>query len=157
MNWMKFLEDRIATSCMPMGELFAFELTAARKGYIEARATPSTTHYNPFRVVQGGFAASVLDMALGLVSISVLPSDASGTSTIELSVRYLRAIREAGESMIVSASVLHAGATLVVAEANLADQAGVAFATAHSSIIISRSMAKATRPKRRLNSSKRKR
>lgn len=79
---------------MPMARGFALRLLHVEHGAVTAVATPSAEHYNPFQVVQGGFAATVLDIVLGLVSISVLKGDADAVATTDLSVRYIRSVRQ---------------------------------------------------------------
>ncbi|MGZ3517137.1 MAG: DUF1697 domain-containing protein [Vulcanimicrobiaceae bacterium] len=56
MNGLAFVRERIGTFPMPMAELFGLELVEAARGAIHARAQPSSRHYNPLGVVQGGFA-----------------------------------------------------------------------------------------------------
>ena len=119
-----------------MAELFDFELLQAERGEVQARAKPSSRHYNPIGVVQGGFASTVLDIALGLVSLSVLTGDANAVATTDLSVRYLRPIRESTGAMRIEASILHKGRTIVVAQAKLADAAGALYACAQSTSIV---------------------
>jgi uncharacterized protein (TIGR00369 family) len=121
---------------MPMADLFAFELTAAESGKVRAQAAPSRLHYNPFDVAQGGFAGTVLDIALGLVSISVLEGDESGVGTVDISITYTRAITESTGTMAVEASVLHRGRTIVVAEGTLTDSSGRLYARARSTSLI---------------------
>jgi uncharacterized protein (TIGR00369 family) len=121
---------------MPMAELFAFELHSVERGEVVASAAASERHYNPLGVVQGGFAGTVLDIALGLASISVLEGDASGVATTDLSVRYLRPILASTGRLQVQATVLHAGKTIVVAEAKLSDSAGKTYALAQSTSLV---------------------
>ncbi|MGZ3552130.1 MAG: PaaI family thioesterase, partial [Vulcanimicrobiaceae bacterium] len=130
MNGLAFVRERIGTFPMPMAELFGLELVEAARGAIHARAQPSSRHYNPLGVVQGGFASTVLDIALGLVSISILTEDAMSVGTTDLSVRYLRPILEATGRMDVTASIIHSGKTLVVAQAQLSDADGALYACA---------------------------
>jgi uncharacterized protein (TIGR00369 family) len=136
MDWLEFVRSRIGSIPMPMGDLFGFELLDAEPGKIRARALPHARHYNPFGVAQGGFAGSVLDIALGLVSISVLPPEAKGVATGDLSVRYVRPIYDSTGWMNAEAIVLHAGRTLVVAEARLFDADGKLYAVAQSNSVI---------------------
>jgi uncharacterized protein (TIGR00369 family) len=121
---------------MPMAELFAFELRLVERGTVLASACASERHYNPLGVVQGGFAGTVLDIALGLASISVLEGDANGVATTDLSVRYLRPILASTGALQVSATVLHAGRTIVVAEATLKDANGKSYALAQSTSLV---------------------
>jgi uncharacterized protein (TIGR00369 family) len=136
MDGLAFVANLVGSTPMPMAEHFGFELSEVKRGSVFARATPLSEHENPLGVVQGGFASSVLDIAIGLASISVLEGDASGVATIELSVRYLRPILESTGPMNVRADVLHSGSTIVVAEARLSDSSGKPYACAQSSSLI---------------------
>lgn len=124
---------------MPMAMPFGFRITNVERGLVTATAVPGEQHYNPFGVVQGGFAATVLDIALGLVSITVLDDDAASVATTDLSVRYIRSIRENAREVTIRANVLHAGRKTVVGEALLEDEAGKLIATSQSTSLIVRS------------------
>lgn len=123
---------------MPMARHFGFRVVAFEYGRVTASATPQASHANPFQVVQGGFAATVLDIGLGLVSISVLTGDAESVATTDLSVRYLRSIRGEGEPMAITASAIHVGRKIVVAESKLLDSSGALYALAQSTSLIAR-------------------
>jgi uncharacterized protein (TIGR00369 family) len=138
MNGLAFVQERIGTPSMPMGGLFGFELVAAERGMVHARAMPSRNHYNPLNVAHGGFAGTVLDIAMGLVSISVLDDDATGVGTIDLSIRYVRPITESTGLMTVEAKIVHGGRTIVIAEAALSDSRGRLYACGQSTSLIAR-------------------
>jgi acyl-coenzyme A thioesterase PaaI-like protein len=84
-----FVRSLLGAAAMPMAEHVDFVLDEVAAGSVRGRATPKTRHENPFGVAQGGFASTVLDIALGLVSISVLEGDATGVMTLDLDVRFL--------------------------------------------------------------------
>jgi uncharacterized protein (TIGR00369 family) len=107
-----------------MAGLFSFELRRVEVGCVRASARPSKNHNNPFGVVQGGFASSVLDITLGLVSISVLSGNARSVATADLAIRYLRPIYASTGIMEIEAFTLHQGRTIVVAQAALRDALG---------------------------------
>ena len=137
MDWIAFVRERVGASSMPMSDLFSFELLDVHSGRVRARALPGSRHYNPFDVVQGGFAASVLDIALGLVSITVLPPASRAVSTIDLSVTYLRPIFDSTGWLDIEAATVHTGGTLIVAKASLSGGEKL-FATAQSNSMIIR-------------------
>jgi len=136
MKWLTFVRERIGSPAMPIGELFAFELLEAEPGKLRARARATRQHYNPLGVVQGGFAATVLDIALGLVSITVLSDSAAGVSTIDLSVTYLRPVLETTGWLTIEAEAVHTGSTVVIARALLKDETGKTFAMSQSSSLV---------------------
>jgi uncharacterized protein (TIGR00369 family) len=141
MDGLAFLRSLPADDPMPMARHFSFRIAGIDYGKIRATAIPEPAHENPFEVVQGGFAATVLDIALGLVSISVLTGDAQSVATTDLSVRYLRSIRGESGQMTIRASTLHVGRKIVVAESQLVDSAGNVVALAQSTSLIARSQA----------------
>jgi uncharacterized protein (TIGR00369 family) len=120
----------------PIGSFVGFVLTKVEKGGLEAVGTPTAAHYNPLGVVHGGFSSTLMDLALGLVSVTILPSMENGVSTTDLSVRYVRPIMETTGPMTVNASVLHAGRRIVVAEAYLRDADRKLFTIAQSTLLI---------------------
>jgi uncharacterized protein (TIGR00369 family) len=138
MDGLAFLSSLPANDPMPMARHFGFRIVAFEYGKLTASATPQPTHTNPFEVVQGGFAATVLDIALGLVSISVLTGDAASVATTDLSVRYLRSVRSDAQPMAISATAIHVGRKIVVAESKLLDSSGALYAFAHSTSLIAR-------------------
>src|SRR5579859_3741571 len=108
----------------PIGTFVGFALTKVEKGYLEAVGTPTEAHYNPLGVVHGGFSSTLMDLALGLVSLTTMPSMENHVTTADLTLRYLRPILASTGLMTVAASVIHAGRRTIVAEASLrgADQ-----------------------------------
>lgn len=152
MDGLSFLKSLTPDDPMPMARHFSFRIVSTDYGQVTATATPEPSHENPFEVVQGGFAATVLDIALGLVSISVLSGDAESVATTDLSVRYLRSIRGETGPMRISASTLHVGRKIVVAEAKLHDDSGNLIALAQSTSLIARA-ADATRAQSQSNRS----
>ncbi|MBV8637276.1 MAG: PaaI family thioesterase [Candidatus Eremiobacteraeota bacterium] len=122
---------------MPMAEPWAFRIESVERGDVRARATPGGRHENPFGVVQGGFAATVLDIALGLVTITLM-DDPSKTmaSTTDLIVRYFAPVLASTGELRVRAQIVNQQGRAVLAEAFLEDEAGMKYAYAQSNCII---------------------
>ena len=139
MDGLTFLKSLDADDPMPMARPWRLRIVSVARGAVQAIAMPSHEHENPFGVVQGGFAATVLDIALGLVSISVL-EDAAKTmvATTDLLVRYFKAIEGSTGELLIEARVTHHQERQIVAEAYLQDAAGARFAYAQSNCIIAR-------------------
>ena len=74
----------------PIGTFVDFRLEEIDRGRITVSGIPSGDHYNPFGVVHGGFASTLIDLALGHVSISILDSMDFMVSTTDLNVKYVR-------------------------------------------------------------------
>lgn len=81
-------------------------------------AEPADYHLNPLGTVHGGFAATLLDSALGCAVHTALPKGA-GYTTAELSINYTRAILPGGGRLRAEGKVIHVGRQMATAEARL--------------------------------------
>jgi uncharacterized protein (TIGR00369 family) len=120
----------------PIGSFVSFTLTKVETGYLEAVGTPTAAHYNPMGVVHGGFSSTLLDLALGLVAVTTMPSMDNSMTTTDLNLRYVRPILSSTGPMTVAASVLHAGRRVVVAEASLHDARQKLYTIAQSTLMV---------------------
>jgi uncharacterized protein (TIGR00369 family) len=124
------------TNYPPVGEFVEFAIRDVAQGRIEVTGRPSERHYNPFGVVHGGFACTLMDLALGHVSVTMLPSIENTVVTTDLSVKYIRPLFASAGEVACIATVLHSGKTIIVAEAQLRDSSGKLYATAQSTCFI---------------------
>ncbi len=137
MDGLAFLLTLDPDNPMPMAQFWHFHVLHVEKGSLKARATAADTHENPFGVVQGGFQATVLDMALGLVSISILDDvQVTKVGTTDLVVRYFAPVTALTGQLLIRANVLHKQGRQILAEAYLHDATDIRFAYAQSSSII---------------------
>jgi uncharacterized protein (TIGR00369 family) len=79
---------------------------------------PGEEHYNPIGVVHGGYAATLLDSALGCCVHTTLPAGVGYTS-LGLEVKYVRPITRETGRVICEARVLHRGGRQATAAATL--------------------------------------
>lgn len=79
---------------------------------------PSEEHYNPIGVVHGGYAATLLDSALGCAVHTTLPAGVGYTS-LGLEVKYVRPISRDTGRVLCEATVVHPGRRQATAEARL--------------------------------------
>src|SRR5271169_4906852 len=114
----------------PIGKLVSFTILDVGLGKIRISGRPTAQHYNPFGVVHGGFATTLLDLALGHVSVTVMTRMDKFVSTTDLSVKYLRPLIASIEQVFCDAEVLRAGRQIIVAEAKLVDASSKLYATA---------------------------
>ena len=77
--------------------------------------------------MHGGYAATLLDSAMGLAVHTTLPP-ATGYATVDLKVTYLRPLTKDAGPVIARGKVIHAGSRIVAAEAWLTDRNGKLFA-----------------------------
>ena len=102
----------------PIASLFGMEPVEVEEGRVAFEATPRREHYNPIGSVHGGFAATLLDSAMGCAVQSTLPAGA-GYTTLELSVNYVRPMSEDTGRVRVEGTVVHGGRRMATAEGRL--------------------------------------
>lgn len=119
----------------PMALLMGFALVEVGDGTATFAATPQEFHYNPAGVVHGGFAATLLDSAMGCAVYSTVKTGFTYT-TVELKVNLLKPISLATGPVRARATVLHRGRRTAMAEGRLEDAAGRLLAHATTTCLI---------------------
>jgi uncharacterized protein (TIGR00369 family) len=102
----------------PMAATLDFRVTGAARGRVRLEGRPAVAFYNFTGTVQGGWAAALLDAALGLAVLSGLGRGHVATTT-ELSIRYVRPITAATGTLAAEGVLVHLGRRLGTAEARL--------------------------------------
>ncbi len=88
----------------PMAKLMNMTLVEATEGRVVFESEPSADFYNPLGSVHGGYAATLLDSALGCAVHTTLEPGA-GYTTLGLEVKYVRPITvETGTVRVVARS-----------------------------------------------------
>lgn len=88
------------------------------EGRVVFEGEPGEEHYNPIGVVHGGYAATLLDSALGCAVHTTLPVGVGYTS-LGLEAKYVRPITRDTGRVLCEASVLYRGRRQATAEARL--------------------------------------
>jgi uncharacterized protein (TIGR00369 family) len=88
------------------------------EGRVVFEGLPGEEHYNPIGVVHGGYAATLLDSALGCAVHTTLPAGVGYTS-LGLEAKYVRPISRDTGRVLCEASVLYRGRRQATAEATL--------------------------------------
>ncbi len=88
------------------------------QGRVVFEGEPGEEHYNPIGVVHGGYAATLLDSALGCAVHTTLPAGVAYTS-LGLEVKYVRPITRDSGRVLCEADVLYRGRKQATAEARL--------------------------------------
>ncbi len=113
--------QRLLSGALPMAPMAATldaRLVEVASGRVVFEGQPAQYAYNLQGTVHGGWAATLLDSAMGCSVISALPAGRSHTTT-ELSIRYVRALTAATGAVRAEAAVLHVGRRLATAEGRL--------------------------------------
>ena len=85
------------------------------EGRVVFEGEPGDHVLNPLGTVHGGFAATLLDSAMGCAVHTLLPAGA-GYGTVDLKVSFLRPILRDVGAVRVEGKVINAGRTLMLAE-----------------------------------------
>jgi uncharacterized protein (TIGR00369 family) len=121
----------------PIIATLGFELDSVEPGRVEFSFAPEEFHYNPIGSVHGGVYATLLDSATGCAVHSLLPAGVGYTS-LDLTVKFLRAITVDTGRVRCIGTVPHLGGRTALAQAELRDGADRLLATAVSSILLIR-------------------
>lgn len=105
-------------------------------------ADPAEYHLNPMGVVHGGFAATMLDSAIGHTIVSNLPAGAIFT-TLEIKVSYLRPMTDETGVVHTDTTIVSLGRRVVSVESRLLDDSGRLYATSSSTCLIIEAPARA--------------
>jgi len=89
-------------------------------GVVVIHSIPARRHYNPIGSVHGGYAAILLDSAMGLAVQSTLPAG-SGYTTLEFKISFVRGMSDKSGVVRTQGRVLNAGRRVATAEARITD------------------------------------
>lgn len=119
----------------PLCEVLNFHLAEADKGRVVFAGTPEARFYNPIGSVHGGWAASLLDSALGCAIFSTLDKGDAWT-TLELKINFVRALSKDSGLLRAEGRIVHRGRTVATSEGDLKDAAGKLYAHATTTCMI---------------------
>jgi uncharacterized protein (TIGR00369 family) len=119
----------------PMSQLLGFHLIEVEEGRAVFEGLPEYRHYNPIGTVHGGFAATLLDSALGCAVFSTLAKGEAWT-TLELKFNLVRPLTKDTGPVRAEGRVIHRGRTVATSEGDLKDAAGKLYAHATTTCII---------------------
>ncbi len=107
----------------PIAATLNFFPTEFDHGHAVFEGIPERFAYNPLGNVHGGWAATILDSALGCAVHSALPMGKYYT-TVDLAISLVRGITARTKRVRCEANVVHAGSSIATAEARLVDDRG---------------------------------
>src|SRR3977135_4124443 len=104
-------------------------------GVVALHSIPGFRHYNPIGSVHGGYAATLLDSAMGLAVHSALPAG-SGYTTLEFKVSFIRGMTEDTGPVRTEGRTLNVGRRAATAEARITDPKGRLLAHATTTCLV---------------------
>ena len=118
-----------------MAETMSMRLIAVEDGSATFEGLPSPKYYNPQMRLHGGYAATLIDSATGCAVQTKLPAGV-GYGTIELKVNYVRRIDADVGRLLCTGTVIHAGRTMLTADAKLTDESGKLYAHGSGTFLV---------------------
>jgi len=119
----------------PMAQTMNMRLLSVAEGTATFEGIPSEKYYNPQRRLHGGYVATLIDSALGCSVQTRLPAS-TGYGTIELKVNYVRRIDAETGRLLCTGTVIHAGRTMLTAEARVVDDNGKLYAHGSGTFLV---------------------
>jgi uncharacterized protein (TIGR00369 family) len=108
---------------------------SAESGAVVIHSIPGFRHYNPIGSVHGGYAAILLDSAMGLAVQSTLPAG-TGYTTLEFKISFVRGMNKDTGTVRTEGKVLNAGRRVATAEARILDGTGRLLAHATTTCLV---------------------
>jgi uncharacterized protein (TIGR00369 family) len=108
---------------------------SAEPGVVTFYSIPGFRHYNPIGSVHGGYAAILLDSAMGLAVHSMLPAG-SGYTTLEFKISFIRGMTKDTGVVRSEGRLLNVGRRAATAEARITDSKGRLLAHATTTCLL---------------------
>jgi len=102
----------------PVARLLDITLVEADRGRVLFAMHPAEWMYNVIGSVHGGVAATLLDSCMGCAVQTTLEAGA-GYTTVDLDVRYIRAMSETSGRVLAEGLIVHAGTRTATAEGRI--------------------------------------
>lgn len=118
-----------------IGRTLNFSVIEIEEGRVVFGGHPDESVYNPIGTVHGGYAATLLDSAVGCAVHSTLKAG-QGYTTLELKVAYHRPLTKDTGPVQAEGKVIQVGRRAAFAEGRLTDAQGRVYATATSTLLV---------------------
>jgi len=118
-----------------MATTLGFRVAQAEEGTVVIHADPEPGFLNMSGIVHGGWAATLLDSAMGCAAQSTV-GDGQSVTTVEIKVAYHRPIKVDTGTVIVTGRILNRSRRLAFAEGRLEDARGRLLASGTSTLMV---------------------
>jgi uncharacterized protein (TIGR00369 family) len=109
--------------------------STAEPGVVAFHSIPGFRHYNPIGSVHGGYAATLLDSAMGLAVHTALPPG-TGYTTLEFKISFIRGMTEDTGPVRTEGRTMNVGRRAATAEARITDTKGRLLAHATTTCLV---------------------
>jgi uncharacterized protein (TIGR00369 family) len=128
-----FFEGKLPTPPIMQG-IEPFDQTA-ENGVVTLYSVPGFRHYNPIGSVHGGYAAILLDSAMGLAVHTALPAG-TGYTTLEFKISFIKGMTKDTGPVKTEGRTLSVGRRAATAEARITDSKGRLLAHATTTCLV---------------------
>ncbi len=111
----------------PMHDTLGIKIVELGDGTAVVHSLPVAKFENAMGRMHGGYIATLIDAVMGSAVATKVP-EGLGFGTIDLNVKYVRKIEVSTGKLVATASVLHAGRSLLTVEAKITDITGKLYA-----------------------------
>lgn len=118
-----------------IAHLLDFKPVEVEEGHVVFEGHPTKSVYNPIGSVHGGYAATLLDSAMGC-AVHTRMKPGQGYTTLELKVAYHRAMSDQSGPVRAEGKVISLGRRAAFAEGRLLDKDGKLCATATTTCLV---------------------
>jgi uncharacterized protein (TIGR00369 family) len=109
--------------------------STAENGVVTFHSVPGFRHYNPIGSVHGGYAAILLDSAMGLAIHTTLPAG-TGYTTLEFKISFIKGMTKDTGPVKSEGRILSVGRRAATAEARITDSKGRLLAHATTTCLV---------------------
>ena len=109
--------------------------STAESGMVAFHSIPGFRHYNPIGSVHGGYAAILLDSAMGLAVHTALPAG-TGYTTLEFKISFIKGMSSDTGPVRTEGRTLSVGRRAATAEARISDAKGRLLAHATTTCLV---------------------
>ena len=121
----------------PMARLLNIKFKEVEEGRVTVTAEPAREFENGLQIAHGGFAAALLDTALGSAVNSMMPAGRVFT-TLEMKINFTHAVTRDAGTLFCTANVIHAGKRTATAEGRIVDANGKMYGHGTATFILFR-------------------
>jgi uncharacterized protein (TIGR00369 family) len=109
--------------------------SSAEQGLVVMHSIPGFRHYNPIGSVHGGYAATLLDSAMGLAIHTMLPAG-TGYTTLEFKISFIKGMTKDMGQVRSEGRTLSVGRRAATAEGRITDAKGRLLAHATTTCLV---------------------
>jgi uncharacterized protein (TIGR00369 family) len=121
----------------PMLKLLDIHGREWHEGYALFTVVPQEFHYNPMGIAHGGLACALLDTAMAVAVMTMLPQGV-GYVTLEIKINFTKPMLSESGEMRAEGRAIHVGSKTATADGRITDANGVIYAHGTTTLLLTR-------------------